>query len=50
MEALIDDAVRVEPVSVENVVREKPGTFSVEAVKVDATSALANKVDPCRVE
>ena len=40
----------MEPVSVENVVKEKPGTFRVDAVSVEATSALANKVDPCRVE
>ena len=44
------DAVRVEPFSVENVVREKPGTFNVDAVSVEAVNIFANKVDPCIVE
>ena len=44
------EAVRVDPFSVENVVKEKPGTFSVEAVSVEAVKMFANRVDPCIVE
>ena len=40
----------LDPVRVENDVKEKPGTISEDAVMVDAVNAVANKVDPVIVE
>jgi len=42
--------VILDPVRVEYDVNEKPGTFNVDAVIVDAVNAVVNKVDPVIVE
>ena len=47
---MIVDAVSVEPARVEKDVNEKPGTFNVDAVIVDAVNIFVNKVDPAIVE
>ena len=50
VDVVIVDATSVEPFSVEKLVKEKPGTFRVDAVIVDAVNMFVNSVDPCIVE